>query len=145
MFNYFGPPEVGDPEILLSGAVKMFLSYPKEVVEAVCDPVSGLPAQSKWSPKLSEIRDALEIAWAPVKRHIEREKAIEAQLAERKLLEAPTKPRPTYEELQARCAAGGLHIGPKGSGPRMAPAAFKTKYGLTEEQWNAIPNAKGSA
>lgn len=136
---------MGDPETLLSGAVKMFLSYPREVVDAVCDPVSGLPGSSKWAPRLSELRDALEIAYAPVRRRLERERALREQLAARDTLQITDgRPRPTYAELVEGCRAAGLHIGPKGA-ERTDPDAIRQKHGITPEQWAAIPNAKGAA
>jgi hypothetical protein len=143
LFDYFPPPEVGSAETLLSGAVKMFLMYPREAVEAVCNPVSGLPSQVKWAPRLAEIRQALEIATGPLQRRQERERQIAEQLEARKQI-TDQRPRPTYEELQRRCAEVGLHIGPKGSrlGP-LDPGKVMEKHGISKEQWAAIP-AKGS-
>lgn len=141
LFNYFPPPEVGDAEILLSGAVKMFLSFPQEAVEAVCDPVSGLPAMQKWAPKLSELRQSLDSASIPIYRRQEREKQIQQQLEDRKAI-PDLRPRPTYEELQRRCAEVGLYIGPKGSRlPPVDPVKIRETYGISKEQWDAIPNA----
>jgi hypothetical protein len=140
LYGYFPPPDVGDPKVLLSGAVKMFASYPAAAVEAVCDPVTGLPATNKWAPNLAEIRLALDAAAAPIYRARAREKQIAEQLADRKPLQiTDNRPRPTYEELKARCAAAGLHIGPKGV-ERVSPAKVREKYGISQEQWDAIPN-----
>lgn len=53
------------------------------------------------------------------------------------------KPRPTYEELKAKCAEAGLEIGPKK--PRMLAteiAKFRAENGISDADWNAIPNAK---
>lgn len=140
LYGYFPPPDVGDPEIMLSGAVKMFLSLPRAAVEAICDPVSGLPATSKWAPKLFEIRQALEAAALPIYRAAEREKQIAEQLAARKPMQiTDNRPRPTYQELVERCAKDGLFIGPKGV-ERVSPAKVREKYGISQDQWDAIPN-----
>lgn len=140
LFNYFPPPDVGDPKTLLSGAVKMFLSFPRKVVDAVCDPVSGLPAKSKWAPNLAELRMAIDIEMAPILRQIERDKiAAEHRMA----LPAPMAKRKTYEELQAELAEVGIYIGSRGATAKPVNIKdFRDKYGITDEQWNAIPNAR---
>lgn len=148
LFGCFPPPEVGDPEIMLSGAVKMFLSYPEAAVRSVCDPVRGLPATSKWAPRLSEIRDALEVAMGPIRFAENRERLdreAREQIAARKPLEITDgRPKPTYEELKARCAASGLHLGPKGM-ERVDGETVRKKYAVTPEDWAKIPDAKGAA
>lgn len=147
LFSYYPPPDVGDPQNLLTGAVKMFLAYPMEAVLAVVDPTSGLPATSKWAPNLAEIRQALEAAMVPIKWRLRQEQLAEearAQIAARKPLQiTDARPRPTYEELQRRCHAVGLMIGPKGSRlPPIDPLAVRDKYGISADEWNAIPAGK---
>ncbi len=147
LFSYYPPPDVGDPEEILRGAVKMFLMYPVEAAEAVCDPTRGLPAMLKWAPKLSEIRQALDEAMVPINWRLQQEQladAAVAQIAARNPLQITDgRQRPTYEELQQRCAEVGLMIGPKGSrlGP-VDPSAIAKKYGLSKAQWDALPNRR---
>ena len=143
LFGYFPPPDVGDPQILLSGAVKMFMNYPHGAVEAVCDPVGGYPSKSKWAPNLAELRQALDIAALPYIRALERDRQIHQQLEERKLLAGPAKPRKTYEELQAELADVGIRIGNRGATAKPTNIKeFREKYSISQEQWDAIPNAK---
>lgn len=143
LYDYFPPLETGDPRVLLSGAVKMFLSFPPEAVEAICDPVSGLPATSKWAPRLSEIRQALDAEMVPIRKRAEREewnRQAAKQIAARQPLQiTDNRQRPTYEELVERCAKDGLFIGPKGV-ERVSPAKVREKYGISQEAWDAIPN-----
>jgi hypothetical protein len=146
LFDYFGPPETGDPRVMLSGAVQIFMSYPREAVEAVCDPVRGLPGELKWAPRLAEIRHALEVAMGPIRRREElegRERQAKAQIAERqRMLPSPDKPRKTYEQLQAELAEVGIFIGNRGATAKPVNVKeFREKYGISQEQWDAIPNA----
>lgn len=144
LFGHFPPPDVGDPQVLLAGAVKIFASYPESAVEAVCDPLRGIPGRSKWAPTLSEIRQALEVEVVPMRRAMEREAMERRQIAERKQLAiAHDKPRPTYEELVQQCADVGLQIGKQSkTGGKLAPRDFMERYGVSREQFDAIPNAK---
>jgi hypothetical protein len=147
LFDYYPPPDVGDPKVLLSGAVQIFLKYPAEAVDAVCDPVSGLPSTSKWAPNLAEIRSALDAEMVPIKWRQQQEHLMieaERQIAARQPLQITDgRQRPTYEELRQRCADAGLMIGPKGrQSLRENPAKIREKYSLSQEQWDALPNAK---
>ena len=56
--------------------------------------------------------------------------------------------RPSYAELQRRCAADGLVIGPKPSGPATAAREreaalrhLREAFGATDAQLAEIPNA----
>jgi hypothetical protein len=147
LFSYYPPPDVGDPEEVLRGAVKIFLMYPREAVDAVCDPTRGLPSTLKWAPKLAEIRSALEEAMVPINWRLQQEQLAQqatAQIAERKPLQLTDgRERPTYDDLRAQCHAVGLMIGPKGSRmPPADPSATAKKYGLSRAQWDALPNRK---
>jgi hypothetical protein len=79
-----------------------------------------------------------------MRRATERESAERRQIAERKSLAITDgRPKPTYEELQRRCAEVGLAIGPKSSTIKtIAPEAFCEGYGISKEQFDAIPDAK---
>ncbi len=144
LFSFYPPPDVGDPRMLLSAAIAMMQMFPIEVVRGVCDPISGLPATNKFAPNLAEIRHALEVLDAPRKRREERERAAHMQLNERKqLVITDRRERKTYEQLQAECAAVGLFIGQGRNGLKAMKAEdIREKYGVTKEQWDAIPNAK---
>lgn len=50
--------EVSDPQVFTAAVVAILARFSEEVVRAVCDPVSGLPSQSKWLPTTSEILTA---------------------------------------------------------------------------------------
>jgi len=142
LYSFYPPPDVGDPRMLLSAAIGMMQLFPIEVVRGVCDPIHGLPATNKFAPNLAELRLALEVLDAPRKRREEREAAERKQLAERRQIAiADQRPRPTYAELQARCAAVGLYIGKQAAAPPIDPTAIMEKYGVSQEQWDALPNA----
>lgn len=77
LFGYFNRSDANDPETFIAGATAMLSRYPEGVVNAVCDPIRGLPATNKFLPAISEVREACEreMIWydAVVKREARRE------------------------------------------------------------------------
>lgn len=77
LFGYFNRSDANDPETFIAGATAMLSSYPEAVVNAVCDPLRGLPSTNKFLPAISEIREACEreMIWhdAVVQREARRE------------------------------------------------------------------------
>ncbi len=131
--------------------------YPPETMRYVTDPRTGIAANPLadpetgrvWTgmPDAANVKRACEIHFLPTRKLMERETAVRLQLAEREQLAIEHKrPRKTYEELQAECAAVGLFIGQDRAGKVSAMKAedIQAKYGVTKEQWDAIPNAKVS-
>lgn len=81
--------------------------YPVEIMKEVSDPRWGIATKIKWLPTLYDVKEACEAAMQPVYRR-EREAAHAAE--RRQLLSAPTAPRPTLTELQAKYGENwGLH------------------------------------
>jgi hypothetical protein len=145
MFRSMRTTEALDPEAMMAGAEKMFALYPIEACREVADPGRGYPATERFAPTLADLRLALEIAARPHFLKRERE-ARERKLAqERAEAAAPAGPRPSYEELQRRCAALGLIIGAK-RGRRIVDTAAESarvreQYGISQAAWDAIPKA----
>lgn len=135
--------DANDPAVYSGAVIAVLSDYPLEVIRAVVDPRAGLPSRSKWLPTIAEIKEACETIEAPRRAAAARERAALDQLAARALLESPRDERPSYDELKARCAAEGLYIG--GGKPALAEVdieAFRKQYGVSKDQWDAIPNAK---
>jgi hypothetical protein len=139
--------EALDLDAMMAGAEKMFALYPIEVCREVADPGRGYPATERFAPTLADLRLALEMAARPHVLRRERE-ARERKLAqERAEAAAPAGPRPSYEELQRRCAALGLIIGAK-RGRRVFDTAAESarvreQYGISQAAWDAVPKVEG--
>jgi hypothetical protein len=64
------------------------------------------------------------------------------QLEEREQLAIEHQwPRKTYAQLCAECRAVGINIGPKGPSHAVDVVAVRQQYGISQEQWDAIPDA----
>jgi hypothetical protein len=145
LFGCYRRDEAADPEIYFTGTIAILSRYCEWIIMAVTDPADGLPSTCKWLPTLQEIRDACDQLKAGMDRNNERDAGIRRQLAERAeidRMEADRERRPNIEELKAKYGeTWGI-----GSGSRAAPSdhvgAFRQKYGISDAQWNAIPNAK---
>lgn len=77
----------------------MLTCYPVEIMKEVSDPRWGTATKIKWLPTLYDVKEACEAAMQPVYRR-EREAQHIAERQQR--LSAPTTPRPTLAELQAK-------------------------------------------
>jgi hypothetical protein len=49
-FGAFRKADAGDPEAFMASVTLLFAEYPKEVVDYVIHPVTGLPSQTEWPP-----------------------------------------------------------------------------------------------
>lgn len=135
--------EANDPEIYTRAIVAVLAGYPADVMQAVVDPAGGLPSRLTWLPTVAEVKAACEAEMAPIRRAQQRQLIEHQTIRERRMLEDHS-PRMTYEEMQRRCAEGGIFIGEqryKRGATAIEIDAFKEKHGLTDEQWAAIPNA----
>lgn len=118
------------------------MAYPEEIFERAVNVVDGLPSKHKWAPRIAEIKDELERLMIPIRREEERQEREREYMRNR---EAPVyrAQRPSYEELQERCARDGLIIGPgRRKSTAQETAEFRERNGISQEAWNAIPDAK---
>lgn len=144
LFDFYPPQEIGNPETFLAGVIELFEHYPSQVIATAVSPVYGIPSKYKFIPRISEIKEFLEARMAPIRREQER-RAIEAERLAMLPPPIDRSSRPTYEELQARCAADGLIIGKaRANKYNTAQAAkdFCDKNGISAEEFNSIPNAR---
>lgn len=128
-----------EPTIYIAALAAILSEYPLEVVEYVTDPRTGLASTHKWIPEPAEVREACEAQVAPLRRKHQRE-AIERKNKE--ALEPPVdrSGRKSYEEIQADFAAVGMYIGGAPPTPTESAASLMAKYGISEADWNAIPD-----
>ena len=93
---------------------------------------------------MAELNAACRAADKRNRRRSEREESIRRQLAEREQRdrELAVKPSQTYEEFLAEMTARGLPIGRRE--PRIQASVVRAKYGLSEAQWDAIPDLPDS-
>ena len=134
--------DANDPEAYISAVVSVLARYPVQIIREVTEPATGLPARLKWLPAIAEIREECEILAQRDRRRIERDRQIREQIEARETLKiADMRPKKSYEQLVSECREVGIMIGPKGCNP-IDLGAFRQKFGITEDQWNAIPDAK---
>jgi hypothetical protein len=137
-------PEI-DNATFIAGAEKMFARYPIEACREAADPGRGYPATECFPPTLAALRLALEAAARPHVLRREQEARRRALAAERAAEQRDPGPRPSYAELQRRCAALGIPIGEKRRRKQIDAAAesarVREQYGIAQDAWDAIPKA----
>ncbi len=58
MFGCYRKAEASDPEIYAAATASVLSEYPREVVDYITDPRTGLPSKSQWLPSVFEVRKA---------------------------------------------------------------------------------------
>lgn len=76
------------PDIIGKNFVTILSRYPVEIIDAVCDPTNGIPADQTFVPSPKELRDACEKRYAPILRAREREESLARQMERRREDEA---------------------------------------------------------
>jgi hypothetical protein len=81
-----------DPQMYVAAVVAVLSDYPLDIVTAVTNPSTGIPAKLKWLPTIAEIKTACEDIAGPRRRITEWEARSRAQLTERERLTAADDP-----------------------------------------------------
>lgn len=102
MFGCYRTGDANDAETYVAAITAVLSRFEKDVITAVTHPVSGLPGQIDWLPKVTEVKKACELAELPMRNQREREKRIAEQLEARRLEEEAKAKKPTYEEMKAK-------------------------------------------
>ena len=133
LFDFYPAQEAGNPETVLAGVVELFEHYPPELAARAVSPVFGLPSKHKFMPRIAEIKEYLDAQLPrPRPEYLPR------------LSEPDRQQRPSYAELQERCARDGLIIGKRGrkNSVEKEISEFREKFGISQQAWNSIPDAK---
>lgn len=103
LFGSFKKSDADDPETFTAGCLRLFTAYPREVVEHVVDPMTGLAGKEDWVPSLAKVKAALEARASQLARQREREDHRATTLADRARAAAVARNRrPTLDELRAK-------------------------------------------
>lgn len=131
-----------DPETYISAVVAVLVTFPVSVMREVTDPVGGLPSKLNWLPTVKEIREACDERLRMLTLADRWDAQARRQIEERETLQiAHQRPRKSYEQIVEECRAAGIMIGPKGK-TAVDIGEIRNRYGISQEQWNAIPDAK---
>lgn len=128
------------------GAIaSVLMQYPRSVAVRCADPANGVARKTKFVPTVAEV-----VAWCDP--HIESMRDIaafeartERQLRERRQIENQNASEnqahrdAVVARIRAEMAAAGLGKGAVGHSE--TPATVKAKLGLTDAQWDEIPDA----
>jgi type IV secretory pathway VirB10-like protein len=142
MFKCFRRDDAADPQTFLDAAAAILADYPDDVIIEVTDPRTGIPSKQKWPPQPHEVKTACDAIELPRRARDEREKKMQDQLAERAVIEAARQQqKQTHDEFVAEMRARGMPMnGSEGKRHIETAQSVRTKFGLTEAQWDAIPD-----
>jgi hypothetical protein len=140
MLGCYRRDDFPEPEVFAAHVRRVLSRYPLWVIEeAAC----RVPEEYKFVPSVAEIRGTCEAIYAPYLRQRERETRRDAQLADR--LAPPPRKIQTREEFCQEMAARGLPIRREDRLEQQFDlAAFKAKFGITDEQLAQVPDRQGS-
>lgn len=130
-----------DPEGYQAALAEMMQRYPKWAGEyAIRRPNKDAP-----NMPASELllKTWLEELVAPHRSLTKWNEKASEQLEERKLLESHI-PKQTFSEMKVEMKLRGLYVDEKGLAPE-EPEVVRNKLGLSQEQWDALPNQPPSS
>jgi hypothetical protein len=141
MFGCFRKADANDPDTYVAAITAVLADYPPDIIQSVTDPRIGLPSRLDWPPTVKEVKSACESIAGARHRAADRDRQAKQALERRAL---PPPPKLTREQIEERLG--------RPLGDRMRPVkllqgaalvAFRTAHGITAEQWDALPDAKG--
>lgn len=139
---------IHDPEVYIAEIVSILIGYPRAVGEAAIKH-AGLESP-KYLPSAPEIAVACQHVTAPtvIDRMSSWELRSQWQLAERAEIDAkrnaetPEQRRAVVEKIRRDMAAAGMPImGDQKRAYRETPETVKARLGISDAQWDAIPDA----
>lgn len=145
MLGFYRKTDAWDPDAFLTGIAAILGEYSDDIIDEVTHPSKGIPSRLKFPPQPVEVRDACEAVALPRRKAAEHNRRTQEQLAERKLLESSPSPKQSHDEFKAEMAERGLMIDTNGRAHRETPQRVRDKLGLTQEQWDALPDTPHSS
>lgn len=143
LFACYRRGDANDPDRYIGAVIAILSDYPEETIRYVTDPRTGISNKyPDYMPNAGQVRQACEAHYGPTRAAIETEARERRQIEERKRLMPPEGPKKSYDELVADCRARGLMIGGKERVHKTSAAEFCKTFGISREQFDAIPNAK---
>lgn len=119
--------------------IRVMSAYSEDILRRITDPLTGIPSRIEWLPKPAEVLCACEELAGPERRAREWEAGAREQLAKR--AETDTGPRKVPQRIMDELAAHGLTR--QGKRKENEPVAnVMARLGVTQAQWDAIPDAK---
>jgi hypothetical protein len=154
LLSQFSPQNGLDLRVFLTAIASILMHYPVAVGEEIADPFLGLPSKLKFPPTPYDVKQACDEIAArarPVRCLMDDWDArSRAQLEERKRIEDASRRDPdkaaTVRKFEDEMASHGIHM--EGWKKRQPTAhgetsqSVRSKLGLTQEQWDALPDAK---
>lgn len=135
MLGAFRLADADDPDIYVGHIRRVLSQYPLWVVKRAASRVAD---ELKWLPAPKEVREICDAIYAPVLREQQRRGIRDETLAHRVL---PPPPRQSYEDFCREMTARGLPIHRQ---VQFDLVAFKTKFAITDEQFDQLPDRQNS-
>jgi len=134
-------PQSMDADVYLEQVEKITRNYSDEILIAATSPETGMQSRLEWFPKLVDWKRACEDEAAR-----RAAKAAQRQsIAEQAAPVEDRSNRPTYDELIQRCIRAGLPM--RGKNREYDPLEaerLKSNFGLSQADWDAIPDRPNS-
>lgn len=138
--------EADDAVGFLTGIATVFRAYPEFIAWLAGDPIRGLPAQTKFVPTIAEVKAFCDQAMGPVYEE-RRQRGIVAEQMRRRALPPPSDDAARERAIENVVGRFGPGWGLDADRVREAAIdpkqACMTALRITEEQFAAIPSAKG--
>lgn len=139
--GFYPQSGASDPRIFAAGLITLIAEYPKQIIENLLSPISGIPAKFKFLPSIAETKEVCERYAQPL-REVEYLEANRKRPVDH-FLAPPREKRESIEDLRAKHGENwGLHPdGARKSARWMDLGQIAAKYGVDRKVAQALPDA----
>jgi hypothetical protein len=145
LFSQFRNSQGTDPRAFMTAVVAVMMHYPLDVAEQAADPYFGLPALQQWMPTPYDVKQFCDRMARPRREAAAWDRRCREQIADSR--KAKEGVRQSMEEIEDEMAKRGIflpsYIKRSGQIPGRnyeTPETVRRKLGLTQEQWDALPD-----
>ena len=139
--------QANDPEIYVTAISHLLSRYPKDIGARLTDPKDGVAGKYKWLPSVSEVREEAEALIEAESAHRYRRQEMRKQFelrAEQETLdksESPEYRKKVVERIKNEMREHGFKFAGDEVKHRETPETVRKRLNISQEQWDAIPNA----
>ena len=145
LVKQFRPVQGVDPEFYVTSLLAVLIHYPLDVAELAADPFKGIPSQQPWMPTPYDVKQFCDRMVRPRREAAAWDRRCREQIADSR--KAKEGVRQSMEEIEDEMAKRGVflpgYIKRSGQIPgrdNETPETVRRKLGLTQEQWDALPD-----
>jgi hypothetical protein len=146
VFSAYRKDDFADPAGFLDQLLMVLERYDDATITWATSPITGIQRECKFPPSIAELVEFCDSRVRQSSYASDWDRRAAEQLRQRELYEAevktttPEQRAAVVARIKGELRAAGFHF--KGDVAPATPKAVMDKYGITQEQWDALPDAQ---